>query len=376
MNENDIETKKSHWLNGKIIGTVLLTKFLIISFAAQTYQIINDQQLNSFYEVFANWNRWDAVSYLNIAQNGYVGSGEDRFLIVFFPLYPALVALFQIVFRDVLISGFVVSGIASVALGLVFRELVRLDYSEKIAQFSVLFLFIFPTSYFLHIPYTESLFLTLCISCFLAARKRSWILVGILGYFACLTRINGLILIPALAFEIWNEYSETKKLNRKWLALLLIPTGFLIYLAINYYVSGNPTMFIVHQREHWFRYFRLPWEGLWETLKTIIYEKPSAAQMRGFQEILFVSIGLAAIIAGWRQLRSSYRVWMIGNWLLFVSTSFVLSVPRYTLVLFPLFILMGFVAAKNWWFNIFLTVWSVLFLALFTIQFSRGWWAF
>ncbi len=158
--------------------------------------------------------------------------------------------------------------------------------------------------------------------------------------------------------------------------MLLIPIGFGIYLWINYYVAGNPTMFMVHQREHWFRYFRPPWEGIWDTFKKIYYDKPSAAQMTGVQELLFVGIGLFATIVGWRHLRNSYRVWMVANWLLFVSTSFVLSVPRYTLVMFPIFILMSLAAVRNWWVNVLFTVWSILFLAVFTIQFARGWWAF
>ncbi|MCA1625916.1 MAG: hypothetical protein LC768_06465 [Acidobacteria bacterium] len=368
---------KFSWLNINVIATVLIVKFLILIFAAQSYQIVNDKPLlgtNSFLEI---WHRWDAVNYLKIAQTGYTAVGEDRFLIVFFPFYPALVALLGIVIRDNLISAFFITGIASVALGLAFRELVRLDYSEKTAQLAVLFLFIFPTSYFLHIPYTESLFLALTIGSFLAARKRIWLVAGVLGALACLTRINGLILIPALAFEIWEEYRETRRFNWKWLLLVLIPVGFGAYLALNYFVTGNPTMFLIHQREHWFRYFRVPWEGIWETYRTIIYNsKVADAHMHGVQEMLFVLIGLFSTIFGWRYLRNSYRVWMVANWLLFVSSSFVLSVPRYTLTLFPLFILMALTGRRNWVTNIFLIVWSILFLSLFITQFVRGWWAF
>jgi len=377
MNPINRKPKKFDLFNKNVWATVFITKFLILIFGLQSYQIVTDQVVDNFHAYLEMWNRWDAVNYLKIAQNGYTGHGEDRFLIVFFPLFPALTSLFQIVLRDYVISAFFVSGVASLALGLIFRELVRLDYSEKIAQFSVLFLFIFPTSYFLHIPYTESLFLALCVGCFLAARKKRWLLVGILGGLACLTRINGLILIFALVFEIWDEYRETKVFNKKWLFLLLIPSGFGIYLLINYFVAGNPVMFLVHQREHWFRYFRFPWEGIRETAKKIVYSKPGDAQMHGVQEFLFVLIGFSAIVYGWiRGLRKSYLAWMLGNWLLFVSTSFVLSVPRYTLVLFPLFILMSLAAVRNWWLNVLFTIWSILFLAIFSMQFVRGWWAF
>jgi 4-amino-4-deoxy-L-arabinose transferase-like glycosyltransferase len=297
-------------------------------------------------------------------------------LIVFFPFYPALVAAFQIVFRDYLLSAFLVSALASVALAMAFRELTRLDHDEKTSQLAVLLLFIFPTSYFLHIPYTESLFLALTVGCFLAARKRMWLAAGALGAVACVTRINGLILFPALAFEVWEEYRDKQRFDRKWLFLLLVPFGFGLYLFLNYVVTGDALIFMTYQREHWYRYFRFPWDGIWETVKRINNPRPIDAMMTGVQELLFVAIGLFATIAGWKHLRNSYRIWMAANWLLFVSTSFVLSVPRYTISLFPLFILMARSARQSWALRVLFIVWSILFLALFSSQFVKGGWAF
>lgn len=369
-------TRLPRWLNANVILTVLISKALLLIFAAQAFLTVGEKPFNVYETFLGIWNRWDAVQYLKIAQEGYVGTGEDRFLIVFFPLYPALVAILRTVVRDYLLSAFIVSGIASVAAALVLRSLVRLDQSERTAQLAVLFLFIFPTSYFLHIPYTESLFLTLVIGAFVAARKRFWITTGVLGGLACLTRINGLILFPALAFEVWIEYREIREFNKKWLALLLIPIAFCGYLALNYFVAGDPLIFLTYQREHWYRYFRWPWEGIWETAKRIDNPKVVDAQMTGIQEILFVIIGAAATIFGWKYLRNSYRIWMVANWLLFVSTSFVLSVPRYTLSLFPIFILMAVVARTSRYVNFAFCTWSVLYLALFTTQFVRGNWAF
>lgn len=204
--------RKFKWFNIKTILTVLIIKFLILIFAAMSFQIVNDQPLIAPNTFLGIWQRWDAVHYLKIAEFGYTNVGDDKFLIVFFPLYPLLTAGFQIVFRDYPVSAFIVTALASVALALVFRELVRLDHSEKTAQMAVLFLFIFPTSYFLHIPYTESLFLALAIGCFFTARRRLWLIAGILGFLACLTRINGLVLVPALAFEVWQQYREDRKL--------------------------------------------------------------------------------------------------------------------------------------------------------------------
>lgn len=371
-----MSTRLPRWLNLNVILTVLIAKALVLMFAAQAFLTVGETPLNANESFLGIWSRWDAVQYLKIAQDGYVSAGDDRFLIVFFPLYPALVALLQLIVRDHLLSAFIVSGFASLAAALALRSLVRLDNSERTAQLAVVFLFIFPTSYFLHIPYTESLFLALVIGSFVAARKRAWVWAGVLGGLACLTRINGLILFPALVFEVWIEYRESAQFNKKWLFLILIPLGFSAYLALNYFVTGDALTFMTYQREHWYRYFRWPWEGIWETYKRVDLPKPVDAQMTGVQEVLFVIIGAAATVFGWRHLRNSYRVWMVANWLLFVSTSFVLSVPRYTLSLFPLFILMAMAARTSRYINFAFWMWSVLFLALFITQFVRGNWAF
>jgi hypothetical protein len=135
-------------------------------------------------------------------------------------------------------------------------------------------------------------------------------------------------------------------------------------------------MFMTYQNEHWHRYLRVPWEGLSEAWKRIFNPKVVDAQMNGVQEVLFVVIGLGATIIGWRSMRNSYRVWMVANWLIFVSTSFVLSVPRYTLTLFPLFISMALVARRNWSLKVLFVCWSGLYLALFILRFVSGLWAF
>ncbi|MBA3386538.1 MAG: hypothetical protein H0T95_07975, partial [Chthoniobacterales bacterium] len=82
------------------------------------------------------------------------------------------------------------------------------------------------------------------------------------------------------------------------------------------------------------------------------------------------------IVWCWLKSRPSYALWMTGNWLLFMSTSFVLSVPRYTLMFFPLFILFARLATARAWMQRVLTVWSLLFLGFFVSRFVRGHWAF
>jgi hypothetical protein len=103
--------------------------------------------------------------------------------------------------------------------------------------------------------------------------------------------------------------------------------------------------------------------------------EPGQAEMVGAQEFFFAIFGLICTIISWIKLRPAYAVWMTGNWLLSTSVTSLQSVPRYTLPLFPIFILFALVGVSRFWAAV-ITVWSLLFLALFTATFVRGWWAF
>ncbi|HMT06660.1 MAG TPA: mannosyltransferase family protein [Pyrinomonadaceae bacterium] len=368
--------KKNEWLNPNVILICLLVKTMLLVYGYHSYEVFVDKPFDDFNSYLKIWTRWDAESYLNIAEFGYVDEGPKRFLLVFFPLYPLLTSLTARFVQNYILSAFIISGVASVALAISFRSLVKLDFSQKTAQKAVLFLFIFPTSYFLHIPYTESLFLALTIGCFWAARTNKWVLAGILGMLACQSRINGIILLPALLFEIWEQYKESRITNWRWSSICMIPLGFISYLILNYAVSGKPLMFLEYQRENWGKYLQLPFEGLWGKFRTIIDQSPANSNMVGFQELLFVAIGFLSIVFAWKYLRRSYLVWLIANWILFVSTSFILSVPRYTLTMFPIFILMSIASQRDWKIDVLFTTWSILYLALFTSLFVKGHWAF
>jgi hypothetical protein len=357
------------------IALVLAIKSLLLAFGAMAYAIIADKRVAGPLAALGLWNRWDAPHYLNIARNGYQATGEDRFLIVFFPLYPLTIRLVTVAARNELVAAFIVSGVASLAAALLLGRLARLDGTEEFASRAVWFLLIFPTSYFLHIGYTESLFIALVLGAFLTARTGRWELAGILGALACLTRVNGLLLMPALAVEALIQYWATRRLNPQWLWLGFPLAGVAGYLLINQRVYGDPFQFLVYQREHWFKQFDWPWNGIAGNVRSIGWRGPSEAQMIGLQEVIFIALGLGGTVASWVLLRPSYATWMTGNWLLFTSTSFILSTPRYTLILFPLYLLIARLTANQIWYRV-VTVWSLIFMALFIALFVQGRWAF
>lgn len=356
------------------LAMVISIKALLFLFAGQSYQVLQNQRVAGLRGWLEIWNRWDALNYQKLAQFGYGATGELQPLLVFYPLFPWSVRLLTFVTRDYLISAFIVSTIASLVAAIVLLRLVEIDHSKHLAQRTVWFLFIFPTSYFLHIGYTESLFLMLALSSIYAARRERWLMAGIFGALTSLTRPTGVILIPVLIVEAAHQYRITRRWRRQWLYIALAAVGFGGYLLLNKYVTGNAFAFVSFQQQFFGKSLASPLTGIDNALGSMSRE-PSDAEMVGTQEVLFIALGLACTIVSWIKLRPAYSVWMTGNWLIFVSVSFVLSVPRYTLTMFPIFILFAMLASRRIWLAI-ITVWSILYLSLFASTFVSGHWAF
>ncbi|MDQ6683150.1 MAG: hypothetical protein M3Y88_07760, partial [Chloroflexota bacterium] len=102
---------------------------------------------------------------------------------------------------------------------------------------------------------------------------------------------------------------------------------------------------------------------------------PSDSLMLGWMELLFIGLGLAGTVYAAFRFRPSWFVWMTGNWLLFTSTAFVMSVPRYSLTLFPLFVWFALLARRPVVLA-GLSIASLLLFGFFATQFAAGRWAF
>jgi len=341
------------------------------------------------------WNRWDAPHYLDLAVFGYratdagdlfgpngyrsVYPGDLPLYIVFYPLFPWLITGVNAVLDDPLVSAFVVSGVASLFVAPLMYRLVRQDEEPDAAMRAAWFLLIFPTAYFLHIGYTESLFLALVLGSFLAARTRHWVLAGLLGGLAALTRINGLVLLLALPAEAVTQWYEDPRVERRlrpeWLGIGLVAVGFGGYLLLNQAVYGDPLTFLQVQREHWFKQLAPPWEGIASAAGWLGDEKLENALLYGVTELTAVAIGLAGTVYAAFRFRPSWFAWMAGNWLLFTSTAFLLSVPRYTLTLFPIMVGMALLA-RDRWVLVALSLLSLAGFVYFAARFALGGWAF
>ena len=354
-----------------MVGWVMAIKMLLFSFGAKSYAMLWDKYITSPHQWFEIWDQWDFGYYQKIAELGYSGTDGS---IAFYPLFPWLVGLVAYVSKSYLAAGLIVSGIASVIAAILLRRLVQLDYPASVAMRSVWFFLIFPTAYFLHVGYSEGLFIALALACILAARAERWWLAGVLGAFCWMTRAAGAVLVPALAVEATQQYWLQRRWKWRWLWIAIVPTGFAVYLLINWSVSGDPFAFLQTRKASFEQSFALPLAGIRQAIWAH-YPTPSEAEMVGAQELVFVALGFVCMIISWIKLRPVYAMWMTGSWILSASVNFFRSVPRYTLTMFPIFILFALLGRNCFWAGV-LTVWSLLLFALFAVLFSRGEWAF
>jgi len=367
MNYKGPDIKLSIIVLVSIVGTFL--------FAYVGYVLNTDSFPDSFISI---WNVWDTHHYLDLAQYGYSSStADDRHLfIVFFPFYPFLIKIIALVVQNYLLSALLVSNIAYIFAVFYLYKLVRIDFEKEDALRTIIYFSIFPTAYFLHAAYTESLFLALTIASFYYARKDKWALSGVIGMLAATTRITGIILLPILVIEYLSQREYKKENIRKdILWILVIALGFVVYLVLNYITYGDPLKFLEIQSGHWSKHLAIPTEGFFDAWDGIFLRPPANSIYGGWFEIFFSVLGLILVIYSFFRLRLSYSLYVLATWLIVTSTSFWLSLPRYTLSMFPIFILLAILGRRKE-INYIVIFLSLIFYALFLSLFVRGRWGF
>jgi hypothetical protein len=382
----------------QLMGLTLVIKLGVLLLGVLAVNLLAHRTLTSPIQILEIWNQWDAPHYQDLAVLGYRATdpgvltidgyrrafpGDLPLYIVFFPLFPWLVGAVTDLIRDPLISAFIVSGVASFFVAPLLYRLVRDEFGHRVGILAAWFALIFPTAYFLHIGYTESLFLALVVGSFVAARHDRWWLAGLLGGLAALARINGLVLIPALAAEAWLAWyrDPERRIRVEWLGIGLIGVGFLVYLGLNQAVYGDALTFLRVQHEHWFKSLAPPWDGIAGIVNGLgsgpgsSFGDPGRLLTGGWMELAFIALGFAGTVYAAFRFRPSWFVWMAGNWLLFTSTSFVISVPRYSLTLFPLFAIFA-LEGRRIERVVAISLVSLALFVYFASQFAQGRWAF
>lgn len=359
------------WLS--LLLLALLVKGVLIGLSLVLYGANPDP----FTALGRIWDQWDARHYLYLAANGYSGSGDARNLIAFFPLYPALVSAIASVGLPLRLAALLISNLAGLLAAILLYELARLDQPSKAAFRAAAFFTVFPTAYFLLVGYTEALFCALAFAAVYAARRRQWIAGGMLGGLAAATRLTGLVLVPYLLVEaaaLRGAANGRRQPAEALSAALVVSLGFVVYLATNQLVLGDPFAFVAVQRQHWSHSLAAPWLGFSEAIRSIGWRVPWEKLTVGGGEIAGGLTAYAVSVLAWLRLRPADAVYATLLTVMVTFLPFWLSIPRYLLAMYPLFLLVGRIT--NRWLYLAMVVVSLTSLVVFGLAFGRGYWAF
>ena len=213
---------------------------------------------------FQQLQRWDAAHYIRLIEEGYQGyteNGQHLFL-VFFPGYVWAARLLRLVIPSTALAGTALSCLCYGGACCYLYRLAGEAYNGRVARDALLYMSLFPFSFFSGLVMTEGLFLLATTGACWYAWRGKWLAFGLFGALAALTRMTGLLVIAVGVIRLLEAYRPLeppvgKSLGRCWkplllrLPLTLLPAaGTLLYLLLNLWVDGDPFAFASHQ-EHW-----------------------------------------------------------------------------------------------------------------------------
>lgn len=341
-----------------------------------------------------SWAGFDGVHYLTILKEGYLTTGLIQ---AFFPLYPLTGRLLTLITDNALISNLLLSNISFIGLLYFWYKFVLSEYSKKIAKYSTLALLLFPTSLFFGATYTESLFLLFVIATFWFVNKKNYWLVALFIFLASATRVTGILLLPAVIFEIlfsnikWGDSFNkikkdlTQKIKswKKYIKPILIVSlgafGLFAYMAYLCKEFGDGLYFFHVQSEfgggvRQETLISYP-QVLYRYIKILLTARPFDLKYFSYaQDLVASTLGLGVIIYSLKKVKLSYVIFSLLAFIVPTLTGTFSSMPRYILVCFPLFILLGDWSSKSKLFRIIWFSISSLLLIVNTVLFIQGYW--
>ncbi len=326
------------------------------------------------------WDHFDAGFYLGIARSGYWPASTLKGMSnwAFFPLYPLLVRGVALLIGTqhhsaYLLAGLIVSAGATLAAEIALYQLAWREWSRPLARRAVWLLMIFPTSFYLSAQYPESLALALSLFCCFFVRKRAWWRAGVTGWLAALTHPQGVLLVLVAGYEAWQMLAEQEapyqrratwftsvlawcdsRLIKVWtsflrrrtwllfLAVALIPTGLALFGFYGYLKTGFWTPFTVTEHNGW---GRSPVNPVVLLIYMLRYPRPASPYDWNFYALNMgmVLFSLALLIPIFRRLPFAYGLYMLANILLPLTAGETNSIARFTLGLFPIYLIL------SWW---------------------------
>lgn len=331
-----------------------------------------------FAEVFA---AWDSGWYFDIARQGYYFNPDGQSSIAYFPLYPLVMRAaawpFGATERALWVAGIAISCSAfALALGAVHRLTQQVTGDREAARRAVLYMAVFPFSLFFTRVYAESLFLLLSALAVSRAYNGHWVVAGVCGALATVTRPNGILIALPLVCMALGGRPPVRELLKRCAALFPIPAALAAYCAYVYTLAGDPLAWLQAQ-VHWgYSLGHPPWEQLLRMFERFA--------KHGFYDYFFISAmapyrlfhGVVALIfvaltpAVFKHFGIAMGAYVLASLLVPLSGNALEGVGRYAAVRFPAFMLAGSVKSPRVHEAILMV--AALFLALFGCLFATN----
>jgi len=315
------------------------------------------------------WANFDGVHYFSIAKSGYTYDGR------FFPLYPGLVHLLGSLLGKTdeafFIAGFLIANLSFLAALHLLFKIISTEYSEKIAKKTIVYLLCFPTSFFFGALYTESLFLLLAISSFYFFSRNKYLLATLTGTFLSVTRVTGVLILPGMLYQAFKD----KNYLRATL-LLMMPASILIFGFLCLKIWGDFLYFIHAQgtltNGRTVSSLVLPPVTLFRYLKiTGLFAVHQFEWWIAMLELASFIFGLWALFIVFKKsLSVNYQSFAWLAFLLPVLSGTLSALPRYVLIIFPIFIALALIKSKR--FGMIYPLISLPLLFILVMLFSRG----
>ncbi len=374
-----------------LVWLVLLLLFIFLVkrlFGPVWPGLFHEDGIGQHVGAFKSLYNWDGQWFLAIAKYGYA-SVPARFgwdipyvATAFFPLYPLAIRLFSYpLLGNFYAAGLTVSWLSLLGSLVYLYRLARIYGTWDDSYRSCLFLLLFPTSIFLIAGYAEALLLLCAVAAFYHARRSSWVLAGVWGFLACLTKSMGLLVFVGVALEAFRQAGwKFSGLRRRMAAIALMPLGSIAYMVYLQIAFGDFKIFTKAEEVGWGR--RLDLIGILRALKHLII--PSGLTGAKYAEnlylVFFVGLFALLIVYVFKWYGLPMGAFSLGWLLMIISVGstdpgFVLmSANRLILPIFPAFLVLGR-WGKDRRFEQVYVVAGTLGLALFTTLFITGFWA-
>ncbi|SDJ37834.1 hypothetical protein SAMN05444157_3079 [Frankineae bacterium MT45] len=336
--------------------------------------------------MFRVYAHWDSGHFWRVAAHGYLSRGRHDVNVAFFPGYPltgrylaSAFGLGHTTLGDYQAALALLAWGGSAAASVLLYKLVAESLGSRIAGVSVVVLLAGPYSHFLMASYSEAPFLACALAAWVAARHRCWVWAGVWCAAATFMRVNGAFLLAGLVvmYVLDARANRAPLLQRRALGLLLPVGALFMYFGWIRVATGTWVGWFVAQRKGWDRYTTWPWRTLHKTVENLQLASSKVGNYQTSMELLFAGLLIAALVLLARRGQWPEFTYVGLTALSLMTSSFYQSVPRSTVLAFPIVIMIAawVVTSRHR-----LLVWaacsvSVLLLLINTATFVRGYWA-